>query len=65
MRIPDVLEKKLLIPGWGGDLLQEELEFIESHLKKSQSLRIKWGFTKKRLKRMSHAKIKKVANGGN
>ena len=36
--------EKLLIPGFAGDLLVEELTFIKSQLRKSSRLRRQWGF---------------------
>jgi hypothetical protein len=36
--------EKLLIPGFAGHLLAEELTFIKSELRKSSSLRRQWGF---------------------
>ncbi len=53
-------KKKLLQPGWGGDLSKEELAYIKDKLMRDKRLRAKWGF-KKGTGRLSEAKIRLVA----
>jgi hypothetical protein len=38
-----LLRWKLLIPGWGGALDDDELAFILTHLKADEKLRLWWG----------------------
>ncbi len=40
---------KLLEPGWAGVLAYEEATYIQSHLRKSFPLRVKWGLKHKGL----------------
>jgi hypothetical protein len=63
---PNLLEfnhKKLLIPGWAGELSPDELTYIKSQLKQSPSLKRRWGF-KPSAKRFSESRIRAVARDG-
>jgi hypothetical protein len=40
---PGSVRWKLLIPGWGGWLGDDELQFIMEHLKADEKLRLWWG----------------------
>jgi len=53
----------LLEPGWAGELDDVELEYIKSELRKSPSLRRKWGF-RPSAKRLSEGRIRDVAMNG-
>ena len=44
---PDLLafyRKRLLEPGWAGELSPDELAYIKAELRQSASLRRRWGF---------------------
>jgi hypothetical protein len=63
---PDLLSfyrKKLLEPGWAGELDSVELAYIKSELRQSASLRRKWGF-KPSARRLSEKHIRVVARDG-
>ncbi len=55
-----MLNRKLLEPGWAGDLNSEELAFIKDKLKRDRRLRAKWGMGRGK-GRLSEEKIKIVA----
>lgn len=59
----DSYAKKLLEPGWAGELDRVELSYIKSQLKKSALLRRRWGF-KPSAKRLSESRIRAVAENG-
>ena len=52
--------KKLLEPGWAGELDSVELAYIKSELRQSASLRRRWGF-RPSAKRLSELRIRTVA----
>lgn len=54
---------ELLEPGWAGELSPEELSRIKSKLKKSPSLKRRWGF-RPSAKRLSDSRIRAVAMYG-
>ena len=54
---------KLLEPGWAGGLSPDEFTYIKSQLKKSPSLKRRWGF-KPSAKRLSESRIRSVARNG-
>uniref|UniRef100_A0A6H1ZN95 Uncharacterized protein n=1 Tax=viral metagenome TaxID=1070528 RepID=A0A6H1ZN95_9ZZZZ len=51
--------RKLLIPGWAGELGDDEVKFIREKLKKSPGLKGRWG-----IKRVSEKEIRRVALEG-
>ena len=53
----------LLETGWAGELSPVELAYIKSELKKSPSLRRRWGF-RPSAKRLSNSHIRDVARNG-
>jgi hypothetical protein len=53
----------LLEPGWAGELSRNELTYIKSELKKSPSLKRRWGF-RPTAKRFSESHIRDVARNG-
>lgn len=55
--------RKLLQPGWAGELDTVELAYIKSQLKQSPSLKRRWGF-KPSAKRLSEEHIRAVATDG-
>jgi len=57
------MPSRLTVPGWAGELTPDELQFLRSRLKKSLSLRIRWGF-KRSAKRFSEKHIRRVARDG-
>ena len=63
---PDFLEfyrESLIVPGWAGQLDSVELAYIKGELRKSPSLRRRWGF-RPSAKRLSDRRIKEVAMDG-
>jgi len=56
-------ERKLLEPGWAGELTPDELAYIKSQLRQSRSLRRRWGF-RPSAKRFSESHIRAVARYG-
>ena len=56
-------QKKLLLPGWAGELDSIELVYIKSELRRSASLRRRWGF-RPSAKRLSEQRIRAVARDG-
>ncbi len=52
--------KKLLIPGWAGDLSYAEFHFIKDQLKGKARLRSKWGFMHD-CKRIPEKKVREIA----
>ena len=56
-------EKKLLEPGWAGELDDVDLAYIKSCLRQSPSLKRKWGF-RPSAKRLSESHIRTVARDG-
>jgi hypothetical protein len=56
-------ENKLLQPGWAGELDPVELAYIKSQLKRSPTLKRRWGF-KPSAKRLSKNRIRLVAMDG-
>ena len=55
--------KKLLEPGWAGELTHYELAYIKSQLRQSPSLKRRWGF-KPKAKRLSEKSILAIARDG-
>ena len=55
--------KRLLEPGWAGELSPDELTYIKSELKQSASLRRRWGF-RPSARRLSESRIRTVASDG-
>ena len=63
---PELLEfykQKLLEPGWAGELDPGELAYLKSQLRRSPSLRRRWGF-RPSARRFSEDRIKAVARNG-
>jgi len=56
-------KKKLLIPGWPGELPPYEFAYVKSSLRQSPSLRRRWGF-RRSAKRFYDARIRAVARNG-
>ena len=56
-------KKKLLEPGWAGQLKPYELAYIKSQLRQSPSLKRRWAF-KPSAKRLSEKHIRAVARDG-
>ena len=54
---------KLLIPGWGGSLSEEELSFIVEHLENNAGLRLWWGM-KGSWKRVPLEVVRRIALSG-
>ena len=60
---PNFLEfdrKKLIEPGWAGELSPDEFAYIKSQLRQSSSLKRRWGF-RPSAKRLSEGRIRAVA----
>jgi len=62
----DRLDRKLLRPGWAGDLSSSEVEYIQSELRRSPRLWKKWGYVRAMLKGVSipATTIRRVAKHG-
>ena len=56
----DFYARKLLDPGWAGELTRAELACIKAQLRRSPSLRRQWGF-RPSAKRLPDARIRDVA----
>lgn len=59
----DMYSRKLLIPGWAGEVSDSEAPYIANELSKSQKLRMAWGvrhFFGKRWKHISHSMAKRL-----
>jgi hypothetical protein len=56
-------KKKLLQPGWAGELDANELAYIKTQLRRSPSLKRRWGF-RPSAKRISGSHIRSVARNG-
>jgi hypothetical protein len=55
--------KKLLEPGWAGDLDNVEFQYVKSELMKSRRLKRQWGF-RPSARRLSESRIRTVAMYG-
>jgi len=63
---PNFLEfyrKKLIEPGWAGELSPDEFAYIKSQLRQSPSLKRRWGF-RPSARRFSESRIRAVARNG-
>ena len=62
----DRQDKRLLEPGWGGELSDREVEFIQQELKRSKRLWRKWGYLGALLKGVSipASTIRRIAKHG-
>jgi hypothetical protein len=56
-------DSQLLEPGYAGELSPDEFRYIKSELRKSASLRRKWGF-RPSAKRLNEKRIRAVARDG-
>jgi len=56
-------QKKLLEPGWAGELSPEEFAYIKSQLRQSPSLKRRWRF-RPSAKRLSESRIRSIAKNG-
>jgi hypothetical protein len=54
---------KLLKPGWAGELSSEELALVRAQLRRSASLRRRWGF-RPSARRLSESRIREIAREG-
>ena len=59
----DFYARKLLEPGWAGELDRAELAYIKSQLRRSPRLRGRWGF-RPSARKLSEARIRAVAMDG-
>ena len=55
-----MVDKRVLIPGWAGNIDDEEVAYIITQLKKRPALREKWGFNRESEK-FSAKSIKRLA----
>ena len=56
-------QKKLLVPGWAGELCPDEFRYVKLQLWHSPSLKRCWGF-RPSAKRFSESRIRDVARSG-
>ncbi len=61
--LSNIERRKLLIPGWPGEITNEELEYIREALFREKQLSFRWGFAPSQ-KTRSTAAIVKVAMWG-
>ena len=59
----DYYKKKLLVPGWAGQLDRVELAYVKSELMKSPCLKRRWGL-KPSARRVSNKYIQVIARDG-
>ena len=59
----DFYKRKLLEPGWAGELSPDEFAYIKSQLRQSPSLKRRWGF-RPSARRLSESHIRTVARNG-
>lgn len=58
-----MIDERLLKPGWAGDLNPEEFKYVRSQLRKSPSLKRRWGF-RPSAKRLAEGRIRTIARDG-
>ena len=56
-------KKRLLEPGWAGELSPDEFAYVKCQLRQSPSLKRRWGF-RPSAKRFSESRIRAVARNG-
>jgi len=56
-------QKKLLIPGWAGELSPDEFAYAKCQLRQFRSLKRRWGF-RPSARRFSESRIRSVARNG-
>jgi hypothetical protein len=61
---PEKLRMRLLEPGWAGELDDDELTYITTHIRDDVFIRRMWGF-RQNAKRLATAAIRRVAEFGN
>ena len=61
--IPGLYKERLIEPGWAGELNREELAYVKSELKKSPSLKRRWGF-RPSARRFSDDHVQAIARDG-
>jgi hypothetical protein len=59
----ELYRKKLLEPGWAGELSPDGFSYIKSQLRQSPSLKRRWGF-RPSARRLSESRIRAVARDG-
>jgi hypothetical protein len=59
----DFYKKKLIQPGWAGELSPDEFAYVKCQLRQSPSLKRRWGF-RPSAKRFSESRIRAVARNG-
>ncbi len=59
----DFYKKKLIQPGWAGELSPDEFAYVKYQLRQSPSLKRRWGF-RPSAKRFSESRIRAVARNG-
>ena len=64
LELHDMRARKLLEPGWGGELTHIEYNYIRQHLEKDSRLRSRWGFHRGRGWKLSEELIRKRAAMG-
>ena len=59
-------DRRLLEPGWGGELSDREVEYIQREIKRSRRLWRKWGYLGAMMKGVSipAATIRRIAKHG-
>ena len=55
--------RKLIEPGWAGELSPDEFAYVKCQLRQSPSLKRRWGF-RPSARRLSESRIRAVARNG-
>ena len=59
----DFYEEKLLEPGWAGEFGPDEVAYLKLQLRRSPSLRRRWGF-RPSARRFSEGHVRAIARNG-
>ena len=63
IKLLDFDRRKLIEPGWAGELSPDEFAYVKCQLRQSPSLKRRWGF-RPSAKRFSESHIRAVARNG-
>jgi len=63
IKLLDFYRRKLIEPGWAGELSPNEFAYVKCQLRQSPSLKRRWG-SRPSAKRFSESRIRAVARNG-
>lgn len=63
IKLLDFYRRKLIEPGWAGELSPDEFAYVKCQLRQSPSLKRRWGF-RPSARRLSESHIRSVARNG-